>query len=603
MGGGSMRRMVFATRHAGPPVFLAVFLTLALSLAGCAPRSTGRPAASIATTPNWSAPPPAPPARAARHMVAAAHPLAVEAGLTILRSGGNALDAAIATAIALTLVEPEASGIGGGGFLLYFDRAAGQIRAYDGRETAPAAATADMFLRPDGTPMSFAEAVPGGLSVGVPGLLRMLEMAHREHGKLPWAKLFAPAIALSENGFPLSPRIARLIAETPELADFPETRAYFFELDGTPKSAGTPMVNKPLAETLRRVAEKGADAFYKGAIARNVVAAVHRAPRNPGRMSERDMRNYQAKLRSAICRPYRVWLVCGMPPPSSGGVTTLQILGILEHFDLKALAPESLEAVHLIAEASRLAYADRERYLADPAFIKVPVTPMLRSDYLARRAALISRERSMGRAEAGEPNKRTGATHMPPPAPDGGDSTSHLSVVDADGNTVALTQSIETSFGSRVMVGGFLLNNELTDFSFQPRVAELDVANRIAPGKRPRSTMAPTLVFDGSGKLILSLGSPGGPFIVPFVVKTLIGVLDWGMNIQAAISLPSFANRNGPTEIEPETPLEALVPQLERMGHDIVRRSLPSGLQGIAITADGIEGGADPRREGVARGD
>ena len=542
------------------------------------------------------------PAHAQRHMIAAANPLAARAGLDILRAGGSAVDAAIAAQMVLNLVEPQSSGIGGGGFLMHYAAESGAIDAYDGRETAPAAASPTMFLDDRDKPRKFHDVVPGGLSVGVPGLLRMLEMAHGEHGRLPWAKLFEPAIELAERGFAVSPRLNRLIAGDRHLKTFEAARAYFHDSDGQPLAVGARLTNTALAETFRRIAERGADALHTGPIAADIVRTVGGAMPNRGGLLEADLAAYRARKREPVCLFYRKWLVCGMPPPSSGGITTLQILGILQRFDMAALKAGSARAVHLIAEASRLAFADRNIYVADDDFIPVPTAGLLDPGYLDLRARDISARSSMGTAFPGMPGAGAHLRLAPDVAPRGV-STTHLSVIDENGNAVAMTSSIENAFGSRLMVRGFLLNNQLTDFSFAPEKDGAPVANRAEAGKRPRSSMAPTLVFDGTGKAVMAVGSPGGSRIIGYVAKTIVATLDWELDMQKAIDLPHFINRNGRTDLEEGTAVEALKDELEALGHEISIRSLNSGLHGIRVTPTGLTGGADRRREGVAVGD
>lgn len=542
------------------------------------------------------------PAAAQHEMVAAANPLAAEAGREILRQGGDAIDAAIATQLVLNLVEPQSSGIGGGAFLLYWSERGRRVETYDGRETAPATARPDRFLGADGAPLAFVDAMIGGRSIGVPGTLRMLALAHRRHGRLPWARLFEPAIHLAEDGFAISPRLHDMLAKETYLGRFEPARSYFYGPDGAPKPTGTQLRNPAFAATLRAIAEHGPDAFYTGAIAADVVAAVTHAPVSPGDLTLSDLADYQAKERPPVCGQYRRFRICGMGPPSSGGSTVLEILGLLERFDLRRLQPMSAEGVHLFVEAARLAYADRDRYLADSDFISVPLPGLVDRHYLALRSRLIDPQQDHGAARPGSPPASHASLWH------NGDnlglpSTSHLVVVDAAGDAVSMTTTIEHEFGSRVMVDGFLLNNELTDFSFLPEVDGRPVANRVESGKRPRSSMAPTLVFDPEGKLLLAIGSVGGSEIINYVALTLIAVLDWGLDVQAAIDLVHVSNRNGDTEIEPGPAGDALAEELRARGHSVMRKVLESGSQGIMRGKRGLEGGADPRREGVALGD
>ena len=543
------------------------------------------------------------PAHAAPYMVAAANPHAARAGVEILRAGGSALDAAIAVQMVLNLVEPQSSGLGGGAFLLHWNKAGKSVSAYDGRETAPAAARPDRFLRPDGTPMSLPQGVTSARSVGVPGLLRMLQLAHAKHGRLPWARLFEPAIRLAEAGFAVSPRLHRLIATDPLLHRYPAARAYFYLPDGQPLPVGHRLKNPELAAVLRRVAAEGPDAFYKGEIARDIVAAVASHP-NPGDLSEQDLAGYRAVEREAICGGYRVYRICGMPPPSSGGIAVLSILGILERFPMGKVRPGSTEAVHLFAEAGRLAYADRDYYVGDPDFVAVPAAGLVDAAYLRERSLLIRPERSMRHAEPGVPAGVRVSLGRDATVEAGG--TSHLSVVDAGGNAVAMTTSIESAFGARILVHGFLLNNELTDFSFVPEEGGRPLANRVEAGKRPRSAMAPTFVFAPGGELLLSVGAAGGPAIINYVAKSLLGVLDWRQSLQQAIAAPNMGSRNRDTEIERGSALEGVTTALRALGHPVEAVDMVSGLHGIVRTPRGpgftLTGGADPRREGVVLG-
>src|SRR6266849_6181798 len=536
-----------------------------------------------------------------RFMVVAAHPLAARAGVDAIRRGGSAVDAAIAAELVLNLVEPQSSGIGGGGFLLHYAARDAKLEAYDGRETAPAATKPGRFLGADGKPIDWPAAVISGKSVGVPGLLRLLELAHRRHGRLRWAALFEPAMKLAREGFPISPRLHALIAADRFLPLDANARRYFYLPDGKAKPAGTLLANPEFAAVLERVAAGGADAFYRGEIARDIAAAVRSHKRSAGDLAEADFAAYSAIEREPLCGAYRSFRVCGIRPPSSGGFAVLQILKILERFDLQKVKPESVEAVHLFAEAGRLAYADRNLYIADPDFVPAPLAALLDSRYLDSRAKLIDRAHSMGRARAGIPADvpATYGISEPLELP----ATTHISVVDAEGNAVAMTTSIEAAFGNRQMVRGFLLNNQLTDFSWTPEEGGKPVANRVEAKKRPRSSMAPTMVFDEKGRLYTVVGSPGGHSIINYVAQTLVNVLDWNMDIQQAIDSPHAGSRNGPTELEQGTRLERLAPELERMGHAVRIRPETSGLHGIGRTSEGWAGGADPRREGVALGE
>ncbi len=540
-----------------------------------------------------------PAAQTGKFMAAVANPYAAEVAIDIMRQGGSAVDAAIATQLVLSLVEPQSSGIGGGAFLLHYDSASGSVAAYDGRETAPRAATEELFLT-DGSPMEFFEAVVGGQSVGAPGVIRMLEMAHQHHGHLPWDTLFRPAITLADHGFKVSPRLNMLIEKDKYLGTQIIARHYFYHLDGSARRVGEIRRNPEYASALKLIAAGGGDAFYRGPLAQEIVDTV-RSAANPGLLAMEDLTDYRAVRREAVCAPYRNTRVCGMPPPTSGGVTVLQILGILENFDLGTLAPDSTEAIHIISEASRLAYADRSIYLADPDFVRVPVNDLLDPDYLGNRALMIDREASRGKAIPGTLPRQASHFRESGWSPDY-PSTTHFSIVDAAGNAVSMTSSIENAFGSRLMARGFLLNNQLTDFSFRPTMDGNRVANRVEPGKRPRSSMSPTLIFDETGQLQYVLGSPGGSRIIAYVARTIIGLVDWKLDPQQAVSLPHHVNRNGSTELEADTALIDLQASLENMGHEVETKPLVSGLHVIGITADGLDGGADPRREGVVLG-
>ena len=532
-------------------------------------------------------------------MIAAANPLAAEAGRDILRAGGTAVDAAIAAALVLGLVEPQSSGIGGGAFLLHYTAKGKRIDAYDGRETAPVGVDSKLFLDGSDKPLSFWDAVVGGRSVGVPGFLRLAKLAHQDHGRLPWSALFEPAIALAENGFPVSPRLHRLISEDTFLKYRPVTAAYFYRSDGRPVRSGSLLKNRAYAQTLRQVAQGGPTAFYSGAIAKDIVTTVRNDKDNPGLMALRDLERYRAKRRLALCTPYREWRICGMPPPTSGGLSVLQAMAMLGQFDLAGLEPNGPEALHLMTEASRLAFADRALFMADPDFVEVPVQRLLDPSYLRRRATLISPGRSIGEATAGFTWDKSAvmASQLDPP------STTHLSVVDQWGNAVALTASIESAFGSRLMVRGFLLNNELTDFAFEPFIDGLPVANRVQGGKRPRSSMAPTMVLDRQGRLVMVIGSPGGSRIIGYIIQALVAALDWGLEMDEVVALPHVVNRNGVTELETGKGLHDAAEGLEERGHEVKFVTMNSGLNGIRIDDGQLQGAADPRREGLVLAD
>lgn len=555
------------------------------------------------------------PVHATRHMAAAANPLATAAGQQMLRKGGSAIDAAIAMQAVLALVEPQASGIGGGAFIVYWDGK--RVQAFDGRETAPAGATSHMFMGKDGQPIPFTQAQIGGRSVGVPGVLRALEMAHQQHGKLPWRDLFQPAIELAREGFPVSKRLHTQITADPFIAASPQMAKYFLTDQGQPLPVGTLLKNPELAQTLDAIATRGADAFYQGALAQGMVNQV-RSHTNPGTLSLSDISSYRAIERQPVCGDYKQWKVCGMPPPSSGGVAVLQTLGILEALqnkspalDLATLQPvpsktgaglePAVSAVHLISEAERLAYADRALYLADSDYVPVNVKGLTDKAYLQARASLVG-ERSMGHAQAGTPAGMNLAL-----APDRSPlriSTSQIAAVDDQGGAISMTTSVEAAFGSHVMTNGFILNNQLTDFSFVPEENGKPVANRIEPGKRPRSSMAPTLVFDRkSGELVATIGSPGGSQIIEYVNKAVIGLVDWKLDPQQAINLPNFGSRNVGTEVEAGLVSPALVQQLKDRGHDVSVIEMTSGTQVIVRDKQGWAAGADPRREGTALGD
>ncbi len=540
------------------------------------------------------------PVTADHWMIAAANPLAVRAGAAVLRDGGTAADAMVAIQTVLGLVEPQSSGLGGGAFLVWYDAASGEITTLDGRETAPLAVTPRLFLDADGEPLEFYDAVVGGRSVGTPGTPALMQAAHDRWGRADWAGLFDSAITLAEEGFTISPRLAELVAnDAGRLARYPSTRAYFLP-GGQPLQAGQTLRNPAYGATLRLLAERGAKAFYTGKMARDIANTIQNAAENPGLLTETDLSLYKIKQRGAICVPYHVYQVCGMGPPSSGALTVGQILGLLENHDLAALGPQSPEAWRLIGDASRLAFADRGRYMADSDFVPVPTTGLIAAEYLRSRALLLKGDDALPEVTPGRPEfdhallwADDASIELP--------STSHISIVDKYGNALSMTTTIENAFGSRLMVGGFLLNNELTDFSFRTHRDGIPIANRVEPGKRPRSSMAPTIVLQ-DGKPVLVLGSPGGSRIIGYVATSIIAILDWGMDVQQAVALPHLINRFGEYDLEAGTDAEAMAAPLEAMGYAVNIRTLNSGLHAISI-GDALQGGADPRREGIVLGE
>ncbi len=535
------------------------------------------------------------------HMVSSAHPLASQAGVEILQAGGTAMDAAVAVQLMLNLVEPESSGIGGGAFMLFWDQSEKKLVTYDGREKAPASATPEYFLKDDGNPMKWSEAVPGGLSVGVPGTLKLLETAHADHGIKPWASLFESAIKQAESGFEISDKLSASIKGAAErgLTLFEPTRAYFFNEDGSARAAGSTLKNPAFASTLRVLADQGSAPFYSGELAEDIVATVTGASTNPGQMTLEDLAKYEVIKREPVCFPYRVYEVCGMGPPTSGGLTMGQILGVLSHYDLRSMGP-SAEAWHLFIEAAKLAYADRGMYMADSDFVDMP-EGLLNKSYLTDRAALIDPQKTMGKAQAGTPPWKEAKLRAPDLQPERA-GTSHFSIIDRYGNMVSITTTIESGFGSRLMAGGFLLNNELTDFSFRPEKDGKPVANRVEGNKRPRSSMSPTIVMK-DGRPILLTGSPGGSRIINYVTQSVVAILDWDMDPQDALNMGHVVNRNGKTDLEEGTEAVELQSALESMGHEVNVRSLNSGLHTILIDGARYYGASDPRRSGIAIGE
>lgn len=535
-------------------------------------------------------------------MISAANPLAVRAGAKILAAGGSAADAMVATQVVLGLVEPQSSGLGGGAFLVWYDAATGELTTIDGRETAPMNVTPRLFQDENGEPLKFFDAVVGGLSVGTPGTPALMAKAHELWGNTNWDELLADGIALANEGFVVSPRLATLVASDAErLSRFQPTADYFLP-GGTPIAAGDTLKNPAYAETLRQIAIDGVASFYSGATAEGIVDTVQNASGNPGVLEMQDLAVYQVKIRDAVCAEYRAHDVCGMGPPSSGALTVGQILGMLNSYDLAGLGAENPQSWRLIGDASRLAFADRGRYMADSDYVPMPTKGLVDPSYLAERGKLLAGPNALESVSAGTPTfdhamlfADDESIELP--------STSHISIVDAQGNALSMTTTIENGFGSRLMApGGFLLNNELTDFSFRSHRDGFAIANRVEPGKRPRSSMSPTIVLK-DGKPVLVVGSPGGSRIIGYVAKTIIGYMDWGLNIQSAINLPHLVNRFGTYDVEDGTTAMTFEAPLQAFGFKTNARSLTSGIHAIAITENGLEGGADPRREGIVLGE
>ncbi|PSU46464.1 gamma-glutamyltransferase [Photobacterium frigidiphilum] len=530
-------------------------------------------------------------------MIASANPYASEAGAAMLRQGGNAIDAMVATQLVLGLVEPQSSGIGGGAFLMYWDAKKEALTSFDGRETAPYGVTPRLFQDDKGEPLQFFDAVVGGRSVGTPGTVKLLQHTHQRLGKLPWKTLFEPAINLAKKGFVVSPRLAKLVANDKDyLQRSAEAKAYFFNQDGSPIKAGQNLKNPAYADTLMLIADQGASAFYHGKIANDIVKTVRGAKANPGVLNTMDLATYQVKEREPVCAPYRQYSICGMGPPSSGALTLGQIMGMLSHYPIAKMGPENIQSWRLLGDASRLAFADRGKYMADSDYVPMPTEGLLAADYIEQRATLLKGDTALTTTAAGKPPWSHAmnyaldeAIELP--------STSHFSIVDKDRNMVSITTTIENGFGSRLMVRGFLLNNELTDFSFRSHADGVPIANRIEPGKRPRSSMAPTIVMK-EGEPYMAVGSPGGSQIIGYVAKTLVAHLDWGLNLQQAINLPNMNNRFGAFELEQGTTAEQWAPKLEQLGFKVKVKELNSGVQAIRVDGKSLIGAADPRREG-----
>lgn len=535
-------------------------------------------------------------------MAVTANPHASRLAHDILAQGGHAVDAMIAAQFMLNLVEPQSSGIGGGSFVVYWDKKNQHLTTFDGRETAPLAVKPTLFQDNKGQPLKFIDAVVGGRSVGTPGTLKLLWLMHQRYGKLPWKTLIEPTITLAKSGFKVSPRLAELIKRSqPQLTQHPATQSYFFDTKGQPLKAGSLLKNVQFAQALQLISQQGERAFYNGALAQAIVETVHNN-KNLGVLSLRDLSIYRVKERIPICVNYRTYKVCSMPPPSSGAITLGQILGILNHFDLTRMGANNPESWRFIADATQLAFVDRDLYLADTDFVSAPITGMLSNNYLSARAAILKNTPRLQKPEPGTPPWQHAYRQHAPDESIELPSTTHMSFVDKDGNVISATSSIENGFGSTLMVGGFLLNNQLTDFSFRTHNNGRLIANAVAPGKRPRSSMTPTIVFNSKNQPILAIGSPGGSRIIPYVATTLIRLLDWDMSLESALNSPHLINRYGPYELEPELAQTPLAMQLEKQGYVLEFKELNSGIHAIAIDDGKLSGSADHRREGIALG-
>ena len=546
-------------------------------------------------------------------IVATAHPLASNAGIEILNIGGSAADAAIAIQAVLGLVEPQSSGIAGGGFILHYDASADELTSWDGRETAPSAITPEIFSNHAGTLEGFIKAMTSTDAVGVPGIPALLETVHKKYGRLDWAGLFSPAIKLATEGFKITPRLHYLLSADSFIQNSPSARSiYFIQPSDTDKISsdnftklkakpiGTLLKNPEYAETLIKLAENGAKSFYVGENSKKIISDL--ADLNPKqKLRQKDFSKYQAKQRENLCLPYRAYKVCSMGPPSSGGVALLQILGVMSHFDLSTHDIDDARVIHLITESTRLAFADREKYIGDPDFINVPVTSLLEASYIKSRSELINPDKSL---ENITPGVIKNSSFLTPSFSPEQQSTTHFVVRDAEGNVVSMTSSVEAAFGSRIMSGGMFLNNQLTDFSFSPKKDGIAVANSVAPGKRPRSSMTPVIIFNQDGSFLAAIGSPGGPKIISYVAQTVIALLDYDLSMQEAINLPRHVTTGKTLELEADTKVSELKPKMEAMGHKVILKRQHSGLHGIRLLRDNsnsieiLDGGADPRREG-----